>query len=410
MMVSNRIRVLIGVFDQGLISVANLMIGVLLIRYVSKEDYGIYVIANSVILLVLGLSNGLINTQMSIRFAEKVEKKEYCQKMLASLFSITLIFSVLTFLIIYFLTHIGLIELKIAKVMYAVSVSLISILMHEFLRRYYLLSTDTLSVLVIDVIYLAIVFMYVMLLIYFSIDGLYIQVIYAYGASAFVAVLYGLYNTRLDFFQSYKNIKIVIVESWGHARWAILGVITTWLQNQSYVFLLAILMTTEEVAEANASRLFLSPISLVIVSISKIYMPRLAILKRSKSVLFLLRKITRVAIFLSCLIMLYGLSLYFVSPYIVEIFMKGYDNLNSYILIWSFVFLAQAFRVNFSIVLQVIKEFKFVTISMFLSSALLLALSVFMIKGYGVSGSIYALLFGELFIMFLFVRKLRYEK
>lgn len=56
-----KLRLFVGVVDQGVISLANLLIGLLLINFVSKADYGTYVIANSVILLLVGLSNGLIN-------------------------------------------------------------------------------------------------------------------------------------------------------------------------------------------------------------------------------------------------------------------------------------------------------------------------------------------------------------
>jgi len=407
----NKVKAFIGVFDQGLISLSNLLIGLVLINYVSKSDYGAYVLANAIILLILGLSNGLINTQMSVNFAGKADVKKYCQSMLGSLVLVILVFSLLISAVAYALYFLSFIETSTAKIIYAIALSSISVLMHEFFRRYYLLSSDTASVLIIDIIYLVFMFMGVMLLNYFSVQEMYIKVIYVYGISTLIAALFALYRTRLYFIQSYKVIKRVIVESWLHGKWAIGGVVVTWLQSQSYIILLALLVAAEGVADANASRLFLSPIALVIMSLAKIYMPRMALMKQDIGVTGILKYTNNITFFLSLMIIVYGCCMYFVSPYIIDKLMGDeYGDLSFYVLIWVGVFFVQAFRVNYSIVLQVIKEFRLITINIFISAIVVLFVSVLMISIYGVSGSIFSLLIGEALLVILFYRKLMYAK
>lgn len=61
-----KIDVVWGVLDQGLQSLINLSISVLLIYYESKHNYGLYGLGFATLLLFVGFSNALISTQMTV--------------------------------------------------------------------------------------------------------------------------------------------------------------------------------------------------------------------------------------------------------------------------------------------------------------------------------------------------------
>lgn len=410
-MIRSKLNLFVGFFDQGLISISNLLIGLLLINSVPKAEYGIYVVANACILLGLGFSNGMINTQMSVSFPDKLNRKKYCEAMLSSLLVMALSFSFIALITSFFMAYTEIISNENLEVICAVLVSLVSILVHEFFRRYYLISSDTLNVLKIDVVYLVIMLSGIFILKNISADKMYIKVIYLYGFSTFIAALLASYKTRLFVSDSFAEVKYTVVDSWLHGKWALFGVVITWLQSQSYIFLLALLMTAESVASANASRLFLSPMALIIVSYVKIFMPRMAVLKNKKGGSHVFKYANRISVLLVVVVLLYGVIIYFLYPHLAAKYMgEEYVGLSDYILAWSGVFLIQVFRVNYSTVLQVVKEFRYISVSILMSSVTVIVVSWFMIDIYEVIGSIFSLIVGEVLLVFLFYRKLAYVK
>ena len=83
-MTNIRKDVVYGFADQALLSLTNFMLGIFLVKHVTKEEYGLYVIGNAIVLFVVGLANGLITTQMTVLAPSKneSEKDVYCANML----------------------------------------------------------------------------------------------------------------------------------------------------------------------------------------------------------------------------------------------------------------------------------------------------------------------------------------
>jgi O-antigen/teichoic acid export membrane protein len=74
----------IASLDQALLSLANLLISIIFIKYASKAEYGYYSIAYSIILFVTSIQNAVVNTPLAVLLVTKkaTDKKYY----VASLF------------------------------------------------------------------------------------------------------------------------------------------------------------------------------------------------------------------------------------------------------------------------------------------------------------------------------------
>src|ERR1700742_4681500 len=72
--------------DQVLLSAIHFALGLLVLRSSSKEGYGTYVLCWAVLLLLAGLFNALINTQMTVRAAglPDEEQQRTCASFLVS--------------------------------------------------------------------------------------------------------------------------------------------------------------------------------------------------------------------------------------------------------------------------------------------------------------------------------------
>lgn len=392
--------VLWGFLDQILQSLLNLGVGLLLIYFSAKNEYGLYGIAFSTLLLLVGFSNALVSTQMTVIAPTKEEKIQgvYCASLIIGFFKIFIPLSLLGSLCFmafsqeYHIAHFS----SFVYVSIAVSSPIIFL---EIMRRYFYLKLTPKSVFLMDLLY-AIIYVIGLLTIIFTVKkDLHIYALAINGIAALISALTFFIFSDMSLKGSLSMSSDSLKETWKDGKWSLGGVLSTWGQIQGYIYVLAFVGGSSIVAEANAARLFLSPVNVLSTSFSKVIMPRLVKLRmnnKTEEAVSIARKILLVML---VAIVLYSLIIILSKDWIIEKFMsKDYFYINILIYLWSFYFFCQAFRINNSILLQAFRVFREITISSLFTALLVLSISLYVVRYYGVEGVILTMSGGELIL------------
>lgn len=402
----NKIDAVYGILDQGLLSLTNLGIGLFLINFTTKESYGLYGIGFAIVLFFVGVSNGVITTQMTV-LAPAKEKREggidlYCLSMLYGQYYIFIPIWMFSQFIAYLLYYLNVVNWDIFLYQIVTSITVMTALFHEFMRRYYFLKFNTRRVLMIDLVNIFFIVLTLYMTTMWDFEKPYILAMAIFGGGAMVAGMTGLMSSRLIGYVSVAEVLASLKEAWGNGRWALGGVVVTWGQSQGYVLLLSILATAESVAEANAARLFLAPVNVISSSFIRVFMPRLVHLKNQQNhaaVRNMARKILAVVI---ATIGIVVLGVILMEDFIIRFaFTDDYNDIGIFVIAWAVVVLFFAISSNASILLQVYSKFKDITLCNTVTTVITLLLGIALIQSFGVLGSISALAIGEMLLAFI---------
>lgn len=397
---SIRLEVALGFADQMLISAMNFSIGLFFINFAPKDDYGFYSIAFASILFITGLSNAVITTQMTVNAADRPEdlRDAYCYEMLLAQVAISLpaVFSALCF--VWLLCTLGVVGTGTAQFMAAVAFSCLGVLLHEFFRRLFYLRFKPQLVLLLDLVRILLlgggvcIFLKSGLLLDFH-----FMMIAAYGLSACATGYIGYKMAWTSAGGSLAAAWKSLSEAWAQGKWATAGVSATWLQNQSYTYLLALLCGPGAIADANAARLFFAPIAMLTTSYAWIFMPKLSLM-RGKGEFATIADLSKktVALIVVAVVCYSVLVFSFKNPVLDNFFPSKYRHITPFIGAWMLYFLFQAVRTNSSVILQVLKKFKIITISSVFISLGVIAACVVLIHFFGVLGNILGMAAGEM--------------
>lgn len=385
-----------SIIDQAILSLINLCIGLLLIRLVTKNDYGVYtqliVVGLFVsVLLEAFITNPLTTIAPSLSSVEKqtlyrhiyhVQRK--CNLILAILFAI-------------------IVTLVIVKTNTATDPWLLGICFsaflffnaqREFRRSILFVEQQALKVLTLDSIY----FIFVAIGIFTLYLTESIQTIWIF-ATFFLANLVSLFCFKYDFEQNKPDshyFKATFDVLWKRAKWALPGAILAWLTNYSYLFISAALLGVAATAELNASKLLLMPIALGVLAWSRIAKPMASQLFYQKN-WHQLRLMNTVSIIgIESLILFYILLLWLCLPWL-ENHLLGpeYQHITPFVLAWGGYFMINAIRFVGSSWLTSHDQYKALFVSSLLCMLIVVIGTFVFIPVFGAWGAILALIVVE---------------
>ena len=407
-MVNIREEVAFGFIDQVLISLMHFCIGLFFIKLAPKHDYGLYSIAFATILLAVGLSNAIITTQMTVNTADRPQSQKdvYCYEMLLAQALIVLPAILLVWISILILYFFSIVDKSTAIFIFIVAFTVVGVLIHDFFRRLFFLKLRPHFVLLIDSVRL--LFLSSLTVCFLKSEiflNFHSMMITGYGLSAILSGYIGYKMACLPVGSSFSDARNALFEAWLHGKWATAGVIVTWLQNQSYTYLLAFLSGTSSIADANAARLFFAPISMLTTSFASIFMPRFSIMRSQGEMKQMASQSQKIMIIIFAVVVGYGVIVFLLKNLILQsVFPGKYQNIMPLIFAWMFYFLFQSIRTNSSLLLQVLKKFKYITISSSVTSAVVILICVILIHFYGVMGNILGMAAGELVLAIILWR------
>lgn len=393
----NASRIGVALLTQAVSSGTNFAMSVFLVRALSPEGFGWQGIGMGLALLYLGIGNALFLTQMVVLTPNIETENRYLFYRdilsIASLFNIiTLSVSILISTFLYYTDKLS--------IYYPLSVafSAIGLLSNSFFIRYAYVIHNEIMALRINIITSACLTT-IMLLIYINTETMSPEIsLGAYGLSQLIGASWGLAESGLRkknsqfFFNS-----LLFSQVFRHGKWALTGVLVTWLQSQSYVYVTGMFLGVSEVALLTAGRIIVSPFNLLLPALSNLILPRLAE-ARLQGTYRIAQMTTYYGAFLIGLGITYLLIIFFAGSQIVP-FIVGptYDpqQIKFVSLGWCCVLIFQLSTSAASLGLQASLQFKSLSVLNAMTATVTVVAALPLTLMYGAAGSIFAVGLGE---------------
>lgn len=398
----------ISFFDQSVLSLANFLIGVFMIKSTAKSDYGTYALACAVVLFVTSVQSALITTQMTVLAprGKGEDRERFCSALAAGQYLIFLPPALLAFAAAAIARHVGLINITALEMVMAVSAASVGVLLREFFRGFFFRQLSPGKVLAMDLLYLLLLSAGLAAVQATAPGRLHVAAVLVTGAASFLAGAAALFGSGMNPLLRLREILAALAQVWQQGKWALAGVAITWLQDQSYIYLLTILAGSAATAEASASRLFLAPVALLNTSFARTLLPRWAALRHSGENEQIRNMVKKSMLLMTAAIIFYVAALLLLKDHLVRHLVTGeYGDLGVLIMLWSFLFLVQAARSRYSWLLQVFQRFGTITGASAVSAFAVLLLGLVLIGRFGARGSIMALAAGEVILALLLRRE-----
>lgn len=319
--------------DQAWLSLLNLAISFAFIRFASKEDYGIYLLLMTPLYLVMGLQNALILSPIAtVLPAARLENK-------AAVYStaVTAVVVLVTTgallgsagLAVYWSWSHGSIN-PLLPIGFGLAVA--GVCAREATRTLFYTQGQAQSALTADLVYGAGLIVAMGLLSYLGA----LTPGYALLATG-IAALWP-YVFRVAQLQRLRWDQDVAQQFWACGRWAMVGVMVTWVNLSAYPLIVGLTLSTAAVADINVARLFLMPVGLCIAAWSNLYRPRISAWASEQRATDIKRLTLRsIATGLAALTAFSGViaALY---PYLEKILGPSYRGLLPLVLLWCLFF------------------------------------------------------------------------
>lgn len=400
----------ISFFDQSLLSLGNFLVGIYLIGNTAKEQYGMYAVACASLLFVVGVQNALVTTQMTVLAPRDGHggRERFCAALATGQYLILLPFLAAVSAAAVAARTAELLDGNAATVILAVCVAAPGVMFREFFRGNFFRLARPAAALATDTFYLALLGA---MLGFFAVmfpAGLHVTALLVTGAAGLLAGSAALFGAGMKPVFRLREIIDALAEVWGQGRWALVGVMVTWLQDQSYLYLLAALAGAAETAEASAARLFLAPAALLNAGFARVLLPRWASLRRCGGE-GLIRPMARRALgWMTGSIVAYAAVILLVRDSLESLpGFRGYADLDALVVLWSLLFVIQACRSVCSWMLQASCRFAPLARANAVSAVVVLVSGAALIGPFGARGSIMALLVGETILSLLLWRACR---
>ncbi len=408
---SVKVPLMLSLLNQVLSSGGNFLVGVYLARALALEDFGLYGIGYGICMLYVGVGNALILTQMVVNMPSRAaaERETYATRMLCA----TLLFGVL----LLALAALGgaaafMLRPDYSRFMIplcAITLASAAFLCSEFFISYaYLKHRESLA-LGVNAVTMTILFggLAAGNMAGIQLTAAKVLLLYALSAAAGAALAY--FRSPLSLLRDARNLLPDFLESWRYGRWALGGVIVTWLQTQTYTYVLAFFLGPAGVGQANAAKIFISPFSFLLPAVNKVAIPRLAELRQNNP-----KKMLRVSMLmtagLSLLTLLYSALLLGSLDFVFHKILGRHDPLiESLIWVWCLVLVFQMIRSGGGVLLQVQRKFRVLTLINIPSAIVTILAAMLLVRWLGASGAIWGMAAGEVVLLFLIWKTIRHD-
>lgn len=401
----------LGISDQALLSLTNFAIGFILIRFGSKVEFGEYSLAFAIILFFTSIYNALVNLPITITAVKLEDKRRRC-------FVGSQCIGLYLVLIPSVLFLFGLLQVAPKSMLpvnnstaSVVVLAIVGILSRELVRTLNFAKSKIAQVLYIDLVYVIILMSSIGF--FFYVQRLTtVSVVASIGWSSLIAGVVFFWSVKDSLHIKWVEIRKDLIKSWQDSRWILGGVLQSWVVNHGFLFVLAYLLTQEEVAQVNATRLPLAPLGMMFLAWGKVFTPQGARFVAQNQLDYARRLVLKYTAAFTGLVIVYVVLLTQMTNLINEFMFKDkYNDVLFYLVLWGCVYLAINIRTNAMHLLGVLSKFKDLYFLGLVNAFLNIIISFFMIRKFGAPGALITLIFSEfLLALMLWVAFYRVHK
>jgi glycosyltransferase involved in cell wall biosynthesis/O-antigen/teichoic acid export membrane protein len=262
----------LALIDQGLLSGSNFLIGILLARWLSPDNYGAYALGFSIFLFLSGFHNAFFLEPMSVLGPESYSRclPSYVKKLFELHFGMAFLLSVLAvagvWVMRFFSTAPG-----VGSAMWGVAIAIPLVLFHWLCRRAVYLKLAPWLAAVSSAAY-CIALVGLLLALKSSISpftGFLVQ-----SLAAIPAIVLLLLSLKSDT-ESVPGPSTlhVVREHWRYGRWVVGSTVVYWLSGNAYYVIVAALLPMHDLAALRALRNFTLPFAQALTAITLLVLP-----------------------------------------------------------------------------------------------------------------------------------------
>jgi O-antigen/teichoic acid export membrane protein len=401
-----RFGALFGIANQAVISLANLAIGLAVLRFGSKEGFGLYSLGYMAVIVASGFAGGLFAAQLPARLLQRPEAAR--ARFAGALFAAQVALSLgLCLLLLGLGSAMGLAAPvgggPVAQTIFVALLAAPCAMALDYLRAHRLVLHRPASALGLDLLN-AVVWAGLTLAGWQAGWPLHLAALAGYGAACLATILIGLRGTGLEA----GPMRPALAEAWEQGRWALGGVLVTVAQNNAHLYLLAWLQGTGAAAEMNAARLLVAPVALITVGVNRTLIPRMAAQQAAGEAAQQALLQRQALLLVLGAMAAYGLLLALGWGWVRAVVLPaGYAAVGLLALGWGLVFALQAVSESFSARLQARGRFRGLTLANALTALPVLAGVGPLILLAGPAGSLVALGAGQMALSVLLRREVR---
>lgn len=388
-------RSTIAAVDQGLLSLINLGVQILLIKIVTKDEFGYYSLGLSIIMYLMSFQNAVVNTPITVTLAERNndDKNKY----------VSAIFTGQFYVLLFICTIGAILSLSIELLGFYTDYSLLAmslfigsfgVLNREFLRSYFFAEERPEKVLKLDIYYGLI---YTALIgVSFVLYKINVPLVLMFMgiAAAFDSLIL---NKEFNYKSKFREIIDHYKGNWQISKWALIGITVTHIQNFTYLYVVGLMLGSAAMGEVSASRLLLMPLGLIINGWGNVIRPYGSKLREEKLLNKFYKHLVLASAGFQLLILIVTILIYIFSDTILKLgFNENYKNIFEYLPLWGLLSGVSFIRANASYGLQVVKKFKSLALVNLGTMIITLLFAIVLTKYWEIKGALIASLIGSI--------------
>lgn len=395
-----------SILTQGLASLSNFVVGVSLMRYSDKTQYGLFSVLYSIVDMLKNFQNALSNAPLTITFNTLAgpERRVFVGGIAAVQVAV---FGALAGAAIFIGAFIQVVfpGQAILLATLVTVISSLAFLGREFLRALGFTTLRIGVVFIMDIVFaIACIALLGLLLVLRRLTAITALLALALGYTASAGLAYKQLRAEWTFcrgagIDSFR-------QTWRYSKWALAGVTAGILQSRVYVYFTTAVIGLVGVADVSAARFLLLPVSLLVSSTSRIVIAKGSALHAASD-----WRSLRKLVFSIMLLLLIGSTIYMATLWlfygrIISLLGGRYQGIEQIALLWAGYFVVNAIRVPLTDWLVVLKDFRRLAINDVPAVAITLGLCVPLMRIMGARGAVLSMLAGELALLLLTIGRL----
>jgi O-antigen/teichoic acid export membrane protein len=264
-----------SVMDQALLSLLNLAVGMVFIRFASKGDYAIYAQVMALAFLTTSVQSALINSPALTLLPRKTANER--GHFAGSLFALQVALSIGFAFAFGLLAQIwpGAVSLDHVSLTYALALglSIWAAWLRDFVRNQLFINLRAGACLALDLVY-AVLCVGVLGSLIFKHAVVADRVLILMAVVGGASTLPWLCKAGIGFHTNHSQVRGALSEVWPLARWSLPGGLVSWAFGNGYVLIAAQVVGQSATADIVAARLFVAPLGMAYLAWGNVFRPR----------------------------------------------------------------------------------------------------------------------------------------
>jgi O-antigen/teichoic acid export membrane protein len=396
-------KIITTVFAQGMLSITNFSVGILLAKFASKEEYGIFVLFFSFVGFLDGFHNAFFSSPLMVLAGQKKESERTPYVVSVSIarnffyVPVLIIFSVSLIVYNWYVLH----DPRYIMLSAFISLVIMMFTAKEYQRTIHFTLLNTNVIFMSDFAMMVTVFVGILIPIFFNkvsaLSGL-LVLCAGYTASYTYSKIHNPYRDR-----SRLILKEAVKENIKYGKWLMLGIFSSIFQNRAYIYITTVFLGLSALADVSASRLFMMPMMLLSGSVIKIMVAKGSLMVSKNEHKKFKKFILYFMLILSTACVLYIGIILILSDTLVGFLGAKYMNTKGLIVIWGIYVLIMSLKSMLTTGIIVYKRFKAQAIYDLIGAVTVIVSCVVLVKTIGSAGAIISLIAGEFIIFLLYV-------